>query len=305
MRKLAIFFYRIFVKNKLIRWILLLGLATWLLKIGTEKWLGTGSTPPQKVIFEADTARITTIEWRDATGETTFARGDSTWFVVKDNITVKLSDSNIKAFLGYLSRITAHKLQKIDDLTPFKAQSNSLNILYTDGSRDSFFLYEKNIFFNNTALVLPKKMVAFGISDTLWQFLRADYFGKNDKSLFSFTDSMVYKIKIQDTLSVFSVEKKGKNWVKTPSNTPFASEKVENYLKNLKILRGGDIYAGSQDFMQNIPISHRICLYFDNDSAYLYSYQLAPDMWVLSASRNKRQCFIKRDSVSDIFNVIK
>ena len=91
MSKLLRAFYRIFIKNRFIRWTWMLALVLFGVRYATERGLAWKKTPLSKTVVSitAESVSAFTIR-RGEDDEITFTIGDSAWLVVKNNITLRL-----------------------------------------------------------------------------------------------------------------------------------------------------------------------------------------------------------------------
>ena len=91
MSKLLRGLYRIFIKNSFIRWVWMLALALWGIKIVTDKGLALRHAPLSKTVVSIPPRTVSAFTIRENEDEDmTFTLSDSGWLVVKDNITLRL-----------------------------------------------------------------------------------------------------------------------------------------------------------------------------------------------------------------------
>ena len=141
-------FYRIFIKNKIIRWAWMLGLAVWGVKWASENFLKTKNAFFSKTILSISPDDVAAFTIRKGDEETTFARADSVWLVVKNDVTIKIPTDSVAVYLNLFSKMTSYSIKKlsdkpedegVDDKALFKIfisknnnTTDSLSIFYTD-----------------------------------------------------------------------------------------------------------------------------------------------------------------------------
>ena len=79
-------FYRIFIKNKIIRWAWMLGLSVWGVKWASENFLKTKNAFFSKTILSISPDDVAAFTIRKGDEETTFARADSNSAVARSAI---------------------------------------------------------------------------------------------------------------------------------------------------------------------------------------------------------------------------
>lgn len=308
-------FYRIFIKNKIIRWAWMLGLSVWGVKWASENFLKTKNAFFSKTILSISPDDVAAFTIRKGDEETTFARADSVWLVVKNDVTIKISTDSVAVYLNLFSKMTSYSIKKLsdkpeDESTEDKAlfkifisknnnTTDSLSIFYT--ANDSV---SGNIL---TYIKLPKERLLHGIEGNWVTLFNKDFNDFRNAQILSFSRADVSKITLRsrmDTVSFYA--KDTANW--TFSNDKFVvlNDSFNTYLKSINHLSlrntkqaGGKFYDAAREFKEIKKIENQLVIYFKEDSATLTAYR-RERYFILHSTQNPENYF-QVDSVGFIF----
>ena len=116
MSKLLRAFYRIFIKNRFIRWTWMLALVLFGVRYATERGLAWKKTPLSKTVVSLPAATISAFTIRHGDDdEMTFTLGDTVWLVVKNNVTLRLPIDSIQPFLFIFEKMDAVNINVLNE----------------------------------------------------------------------------------------------------------------------------------------------------------------------------------------------
>ena len=308
-------FYRIFIKNKIIRWAWMLGLAVWGVKWASENFLKTKNAFFSKSILSISPDDVAAFTIRKGDEETTFARADSVWLVVKNDVTIRIPTDSVAVYLNLFSKMTSYSIKKlsdkpedesIEDKALFKIfisknnnTTDSLSIFYT--AKDSV---SGNIL---TYIKLPKERLLQGIEGNLVTLFDKDFNDFRNVQVLSFTRADVSKVTLRSRLDTATFYAKDTaNWTYSNDRYMVLNDSFNTYLKSINHLSlrsmksvGGKYYDASRDFKDIKKIENQLVIYFKEDSATLTAYRRERH-FILHSTQNPESYF-QMDSVGFIF----
>ena len=316
-------FYRIFFKNKIIRWAWMLGLSVWGVKWASENFLKTKNTFFSKTILSISPEYVAAFTIRKGDEETTFARADSVWLVVKNDVTIRIPADSVAVYLNLFSKMTSYSIKKlsdkpdentpeginegdVDDKALFKIfisknnnTTDSLSIFYT--AKDSV---SGNIL---TYIKLPKERLLHGVEGNWVSLFDKDFNDFRNAQILSFSRADVSKVTVRSRLdTVTFYAKDTANWTYSNDRYLVLNDSFNTYLKSINHLSlsnmnpfKGKYYDASREFKDIKKIENQLVIFFKEDSATLTAYRRERS-FILHSTQNPDNYF-QVDSVGFIF----
>ncbi len=312
-------FYKIFIKNRFIRFAWMLGLSVWGVKWATDTFLVNKNAFFSKTIYNIPTDDITTFTIQKGDEEMIFARTDSGWLVVKNNVTLPISNDSVTLFLQVLKGLKSHIIKKLPDIPPSSAEqinnTEKPNIVVFITRKNnitdslSIFYAEKDSATGNTYtyIKLPEERLLHGVTPDLNKIFGIEFNSFRNNTLFSFDRAKISKITFRnsaDTVSFYA--KDSINWTFYKDRFSVLTDSFNHFVQQIGILRagftnaeGGKFYDGSTDFIDPKNIVNQLIVYFQEDSTILTTYR-RERFFVLHSSQNEGNYF-QIDSINTIF----
>ena len=311
-------FYRIFIKNKIIRWAWMLGLSVWGVKWASENFLKTKNAFFSKTILSISPDDVAAFTIRKGDEETTFARADSVWLVVKNDVTIRIPADSVAVYLNLFSKMTSYSIKKLSDKPDeniegeidkkalfkiFISKNNnitdSLSIFYT--AKDSV---SGNIL---TYIKLPKERLLHGIEGNWVTFFDKDFNDFRNAQILSFSRADVSKVTLRSRLDTATFYAKDTaNWTYSNDRYLVLNDSFNTYLKSINHLSlrnmkpvSGKFYDAARDFKDIKKIENQLVIYFKEDSATLTAYR-RERYFILHSTQNPENYF-QVDSLGFIF----
>lgn len=308
-------FYRFFIKNKIIRWAWMLGLAVWGVKWASENFLKTKNAFFSKTILSISPDDVAAFTIRKGDEETTFARADSVWLVVKNDVTIRIPDDSVAVYLNLFSKMTSYSIKKlsdkpedegVDDKALFKIfisknnnTTDSLSIFYT--VKDSV---SGNIL---TYIKLPKERLLHGIEGNWVTLFDKDFNDFRNAQILTFSRADVSKVTLRSRLDTTTFYAKDTaNWTYSNDRYLVLNDSFNTYLKSINHLSlqsmkqtGGKFYDAARDFRDIKKIENQLVIYLKEDSITLTAYRRERS-FILHSTQNPESYF-QVDSVGFIF----
>jgi hypothetical protein len=311
MSKLLRGLYRIFIKNRLIRWAWMLGLTLWGVKVATERGLAWKKAPLSKTVMSLPSSNILTFSIRkNEDDETTFTYADTGWLAVKNNVTLRLPTDSMAAYLAVFE-----KMEAIDArlLTPEQVEKLKpkfhFDVLVTqkNNAKQSFSVYytDRDSFSNGllTYIKFANENTLRGIKGDLVGIFGRDFDDFRDKTILDFNKDSALVLTIKSAVDSFSFIRNEKNWVSRNPKFRILPNEFRSYLANLEILRGGKFYDEDRDVLTAPKIEKQLFIYTPSDTIILTSYRLEKG-FILHSSQNK-EAYFRVDSTTNVFPNLK
>jgi hypothetical protein len=319
MRKLLRGIYRLFIKNRFIRWVWILGLAIWGFRMATERGLAWRKHPLSKTVIEIAPEQIANFTIRQGDSEMLFTRGDSSWLVVRNNITEPVPLDSIQPFLSVFEKMDrlAVKFLLPSETKDAKASlpifsqhteggrfpKIDISVIEKNGSSHSFSIFYTEIDSLSNSLLsyiqLPNENMWHGIKGDLYTVFQKNFDDYRDHTLLHFDKLNLHSFSLEypnDTVRVLRRD----TLFYTPKRR-IANFNAQNYIQSLQILRGGKIIDGDHDRFVPRKITNRLRLYFHNDSTTLTAYRL--DKGFALHSTQNPDTYFQVDSLPPVFPV--
>lgn len=303
MKKLIRGFYKIFIKNRFIRFAWMLGLSVWGVKWATDTYLVNKNAFFSKTILSFPPDDITTFTVRQGDNDIIFARADSNWLVVHNNITVPLPYDSVAVFLQVFRQLESHSIKKLPDVSPTVSEGNNTTenpniVVFVTRKNNitdslSIFYAEKNSLTGQTLTYckLPKERLLHGVKPDLNRIFGIEFNSFRNDLLLSINRADISKITFRnpaDTVSFYA--KDSVNWTFSQDRSSVLADSFNLFVKNMGILRGGKFYDRSRDFTDKKNLIQQCIIYFEEDSAVLTTYR-RERLFIIHSSQNKDNYF--------------
>ena len=305
-------FYRIFIKNRFIRWVWMLALSLWGVKWLSENYVEKKKSYYSKTILSIQPNDINTFTIRKGDEETIFTRADTGWLVVKNDITIRIPTDSIADFLNLFSKMESYSLKKIMEteiptssdgrpldkplyavfITNNKNTTDSLSVFYT--AEDSVSGY------NLTYLRLSNEIVLHGIKEDLKGLFEKDFNSYRKNNLLKFSRANIEKVMLlsrRDTATFYA--KDSVNWVYFNDKFVVSKDTFNNYLQSIQLLSGVKFYDAARDFTDHKNIENQLIIYTNQDSVTLTAYSREHKLILHSTQNNDN--YFRVDSINHIF----
>ncbi len=311
-------FYRFFIKNKIIRWAWMLGLAVWGVKWASENFLKTKNAFFSKTILSISPDDVAAFTIRKGDEETTFARADSVWLVVKNDVTIRIPNDSVAIYLNLFSQLTSYSIKKLsdnpDENTEWGLDDKALYKIFISKNNNttdslSIFYTAKDSISGNvlTYIKLPKERLLHGIEGNLMTIFDKDFNGFRNAQILSFSRADVSKVTLRNRLDTATFYAKDTaNWTYSNDKYLVLNDSFNTYLKSINHLSlrnlkpvNGQFYDASRDFKDIKKIENQLVIYFKEDSATLTAYRRERS-FILHSTQNTESYF-QVDSVGFIF----
>ena len=154
MSKLLRGFYRIFIKNRFIRWTWMLALLLFGVRYATERGLAWKKTPLSKTVVSIPSASVSSFTIRRGEDdEMTFTLADTGWLVVKNNVTLRLPIDSVQPYLSIFEKMDAVNINVLNDVEFEQLngkQHSEITVTQSNNKNHSFTL--KKTHFQTTLL---------------------------------------------------------------------------------------------------------------------------------------------------------
>ncbi len=307
MSKLLRAFYRIFIKNRFIRWTWMLALVLFGVRYATERGLAWKKTPLSKTVVALPSATISAFTIRHGEDdEMTFTLGDTAWLVVKNNITLRLPIDSIQPFLSIFEKMDAVNLNVLNEQefeTLNTKPHTDITITQTNNTNHSFsvFYTQLDSLSNNsvTYIKLPNKNALQGIKGDLLSVFNRNFDDYRNKTILNVFKDSIRALTFLSPLDSFSFVQRNGIWTSQNSPNRLLQNDFQQYLQNLIILRGGKFYDGDRDILSAPKIQNKLIVYLPSDTLVLTNYKLEKG-YILHSTQNN-EAYFRFDSTMDIF----
>ena len=306
MSKLLRAFYRIFIKNRFIRWTWMLALVLFGVRYATERGLAWKKTPLSKTVVSitAESVSAFTIR-RGEDDEITFTIGDSAWLVVKNNITLRLPVDSIKPFLSIFEKMDAVSVNVLNEqeFETLNAKPHiDITVTQTNNTNHSFSIFynEHDAFSKDiiTYIKLPNENALQGIKGDLLSVFNRNFDNYRDKTLLNVPKDSIRALTFLSPTDSFSFVQRKTNWTSTNKPNHLLQNEFQAYIQNLVLLRGGKFYDGDRDILSAPKIQNQLIIFLPSDTIVLTNYKLEKG-YILHSTQNK-DAFFRFDS-TDVF----
>ena len=314
MKKFVRFLYRIFIKNAVIRWMWMLALAVYGAKWSSENLLGKKKQVPQKTILKIENHTITNFSIQKGDDdEMVFAReNDTTWFVSKGNVTAKIKEDTIAAYLKLFNEMKSNAVKKlpkdIEEGTWKPTMKIDVTLKNTATRAFSIFYAERDT--GNTLITyikVPKKRFLLGIKSDLYTFLNPNFNDYRDKNIVRFKADSLKQFAIRNNKDTLVFQRKDSIWSCTHDKYQVVPKVFKNYLYRIDTLKGYFYYDDTRDIFDKKNIDSELVMYEKKDSIVLTTYRTDKGFIVHSTQNN--ESYFKVDSVylvyRDVRNIVK
>lgn len=307
MSKLLRAAYRIFIKNRFIRWVWMLALAIWGVRVATERGLAWKKAPLSKTIISIPPKTVSAFTIRQNEDEDiTFTLADTNWLVVKNNITLRLPADSIQPFLSVFEKMDAIALNMLTAEESEKVQNKKhfdIAITKKNNATENFSVY-----FNGkdsisqetfTYIKRPNENALQGIKGDLLAVFSKDFNDFRNKTLLNFKkDSTIY-LTIKSPIDSYSFVRHDNLWASRNSQFQLSQNEFQKYVSNLQILRGDKFYDNDRDILTPVKIDKQLVVYLPTDTVVLTSFKLEKG-YILHSTQNK-EAYFRVDSTTNIF----
>jgi hypothetical protein len=306
MRKFLRLAYRLLIRNRIIRWTWLLALVLYGVKVGTDKGFAWRKKPNAKTIFSVypNTIESFTIQNR-ASEDLTFSRQDTTWLVVKNNITVRLPEDSVRPYLDLFSKMERLAVKSEANTEGGAMAQWRVNLVEKNGDKRSFSVhftaYDTLSDEHLTFIRLGDERLLNGIRGDWQGVLNRNFDDYRDRRLFDFSLNQAGEIAFQspqDSLVFFRKSIQDSIW-RNRNNLFIEPIVFRNYVEHLDLLRGGNFYDEDRDLLAERKISNRLVVKTPTKTAIVTAYKL-DNFFVVHSSCNPDNYF-RIDSTASIF----
>jgi hypothetical protein len=316
MRKFLRLAYRLLIRNRIIRWTWLLALVLYGVKVGTDKGFAWRKKTNAKTIFTVSPNAIESFTISNLAieelSELTFSRQDTTWLVVKKNVTLRLPEDSIRPYLDLFSKMErlAVKSEANTDLSRDYREGGTMaqwrvNLVEKNGDKRSFSVhftaYDTLSDEHLTFVRLGEERLLNGIRGDWQGVLNRHFDDYRDRRLFDFSLNQAGEISFQspqDTLVFFRRSIQDSIW-RNRNNLFIEPIVFRNYVEHLDLLRGGNFYDDDRDLLADRKVTNRLVVKTPTKTATVTAYKL-DNFFVVHSSCNPDNYF-RIDSTSTIF----
>ncbi len=299
--------YHIFIKNAFIRWTWMLALVLVGVRFATERGLAWKKTPLSKTVVAIPSASISTFTIKQGEeDETIFTLGDTCWFAVKNNVTLRLPFDSIQPFLSIFEKMDAINVNVLNEKEfelLYKKPHTDITISQVNNKNHSFSLFytDRDSFTNNlvTYIKLPNENALQGIKGDLLSIFNKNFDNFRDKTVLNINSHSLLSLTFLSPTDTFSFTHRNGNWVSNKNANRFLQNDFQLYLKNLLILRGAKFYDGDRDILSTPKIQNQLIVYLPSDTIVLTNYKLEKG-YILHSTQNK-EAFFKFESTEQLF----
>ena len=307
MSKLLRGFYRIFIKNRFIRWVWMLALAIWGVRVATERGLAWQKAPLSKTVMAIPSSTISSFTIRrNEDDEITFSQEDTCWLVVKNNITLRLPTDSMKTFLSVFEKMDRIELKTLaqEDLTLLNKHFH-FDILMTKKNNTTLSF---SVYYNDrdsisqepfTYIKLPNDNTLQGIKGDLIAAFDKNFDNYRDKTLLNIPRDSIVSLIFKSPFESLSFYRRDSSWLFSNKQVYVLQNPFRQYISNLLILRGVKFYEGDRDILSESKIQNQLVVHLPSDSIILTNYQLEK-YHVLHSTQNN-DAFFQIDSTNNIF----
>jgi Domain of unknown function (DUF4340) len=307
MRKLFQMLYRFFIGNAVIKWFWILLLAIYSITWVSERYLGKRKTVYKKTILRIANHTINTFTINQANDEDmTFTRlKDSIWLVVKDDVTVRVHEDSIAAYLKLFNEMQSSTLKKLPDGVDsigerlYEKPQMDIDLRLATTAKRAFSIYYVDYIKSDSAITfikLPKERFLYGVKGDLLRLFNRDFKSFRSKTLLSFNAKDVAKLEFRTrTDSMRFYAKDSVNWGYATPQYLVSNTLVSRYLNAIDTLKNDKYYDATREPLIDENIENQLVITRKRDSIVLTAYRL-DSLFVLHSSQNE-QSYFKTDSV--------
>ena len=307
MSKILRTFYRIFIKNRFIRWTWMLALVLFGVRYATERGLAWKKTPLSKTVISIPAASVSAFTiGRGEDDEMTFTLADTCWLVVKNNTTVRLPIDSVQPYLSIFEKMDAVNINVLNDVEFEQLNSkqhSEITVTQTNNKSHVFsvFYTEKDSFSNNliTYIKLPNENALQGIKGDLLSIFNKQFDDYRDKTLLKVAKDSILSLSFLSPIDSFSLFKRNNLWVSKNIKYRLLQTEFQQYLQNLNILRGAKFFDGDRDILTSPKILNQLIVYLPSDTIVLTNYKLEKG-YILHSTQNN-EAYFRFDSTTDVF----
>ncbi len=307
MSKLLRAFYRIFIKNRFIRWTWMLALVLFGVRFATERGLAWKKTPLSKTVISIPAASVSAFTIRRGEeDEMTFTLADTCWLVVKNNITVRLPLDSVQPFLTVFEKMDAINVNVLNnkEFERINASPHSdITVTQSNNTNHSFsaFYTERDSFSNNliTYIKLPNENALQGIKGDLLSIFNKQFDNYRDKTLLNVAKDSILSLSFLSPIDSFSLFKRNNLWVSKNTKYRLLQNEFQQYLQSINLLRGAKFYDSDRDILTSPKIQNQLIVYLPSDTIVLTNYKLEKG-YILHSTQNN-EAYFRFDSTTDIF----
>ena len=307
MSKLLRGFYRIFIKNRFIRWTWMLALLLFGVRYATERGLAWKKTPLSKTVVSIPSASVSSFTIRRGEDdEMTFTLADTGWLVVKNNVTLRLPIDSVQPYLSIFEKMDAVNINVLNDVEFEQLngkQHSEITVTQSNNKNHSFsvFYTEKDTFSNNliTYIKLPNENALQGIKGDLLSVFNKNFDDYRDKTLLNFAKDSIISLRFLSAYDSIAIVRRNNIWVPNNSSYRLMQNEFQQYLQNLFILRGSKFFDGDRDILTQPKIQNQLIVYLSSDTIVLTNYKLEKG-YILHSTQNN-DAYFRFDSTTDVF----
>ena len=246
MSKILRAFYRFFIKNRFIRWIWMLALVLWGVRVVTERGLAWKKAPLSKTVMSIPASTISTFTIRrNEDDETTFTLADTVWLAVKNNVTLRLPADSIQNYLDVFQKMEGIGLNILNtaELDRIKSKHNfDVFITQKNNTNHSFSVYytDRDSISNDilTYIKLPNENALHGVKGDLNTLFGKNFDDYRNKTLCQFNKDSILYLTIKSPVDSFSFVRNATNWISRNRQYRVMQDEFRQYITSLQLLRG-------------------------------------------------------------------
>lgn len=314
MRQLLRGAYRLLIRNTFIRWIWLLAVVLYGVKIGTDRGFAWKKTVPSKTILAVSPSDIESFTIQNPNDEdVTFSRQDSVWIVVKNNIMVRLPDDSVKVYLDLFSKIerlavnVAPNVIARGEATEGVGETPNLpkwrvSIFQKNATKSSLSIHYVALDSlsneNLTFIKLADERLLHGVRGDWTTVLSKNFDDFRDRRLLRFSIHEASELTFQNPTDTLNVFRKDTTW-RSPYSRLFSPSLFKNHVENLNILRGAIFYDEDRDLLVDRKITNRLVIKTPTDTAVITAFRL--DNYFVVHSTSNPDNYFKMAAIQDVF----
>ncbi len=305
------FLYRFLIKNAVIRWMWLLALGISGLTWATQSFLWKKKEMPKKTLLRIDNHTITNFSIRQGSTDLTFSLdNDTTWLVVKNNITARVHKDTVARFLTLFNYMAGHSIKPFKNIVYKNERGEEVAItpqmevdvtLRTTAVR-SFSIYYTMQESNGaltTFVKVPKKRVLFGVNGDLPKFFTINFNSYRDSTILRYAFDDLKRVSLRNQRDTFNFIKKDSVWASADAGLTLKLPQFKKYLNAVDTVKGYTFYDVSRDFVEPKNRAHQMVLFREKDSIVVTAYRLNKG-FAINSTQNE-ETFFKMDTTNTIF----
>ncbi|NJN35351.1 MAG: DUF4340 domain-containing protein [Saprospiraceae bacterium] len=279
--------------------------------LGNAKLSWKKTEIPKKTLLRIDNHTITNFQFSQDTTDLTFSlHNDTSWLVVKNNITARVHKDTMARFLTLFNYMAGHSLKPFKNIVYKNERGEEVAItpqmevdvtLRTTAVR-SFSIYytmqEPNGALT-TYVKVPKKRILFGVNGDLPKFFTINFNSYRDSTILRYNFDNLKQVSLRSQRDTFNFIKKDSVWASADAGLTLKLPQFKRYFNAIDSVKGNTFYDASRDFVEPKNRTHQMVLFREQDSIVVTAYRLSKG-FAINSTQNE-ETFFKMDTTNTIF----